>query len=890
MNSKFNFSALFIITIFIFFSAPDKSQASLYWNQAASFEGTTGSYITGRHDIDLDITGSFTLEAWVNPANSISPSFQIIFQKRLNTSSGYTLYLNQGRVAVRTLGTTRLVGNTVIPSNQWTHIAGRYNISTGTFTVYVNGVSDSSVTIAGAAPTSNTDSLLIGKGSNDPFEGMMDEIRIWNRDLTGSEIRTYFRTSLAVNSGIYEDLVYSLTFQDDDNDGAPFVMRDFSFKNSAAINNGVSGVDLGSRPSNTINTNDCLDLSGSSNTYLAASDHAQFSPTTQLTLSAWIYPRANTNSVIIHKGLPAGGAGTNYRLALINGSLYAGINGNFSYSGGLTQIPLNRWSHVAFTYYGGAVGNGQYYFYLNGNSIAGGAIDVGAITDGTDSLYVGGTPNLTKFNGYIDELVILSDVKYPEYINDNMYRARNRGNNPSGETVYNFDGYLSGNCGFATATGQVMYFRNEAKFAHIGGVTNTLQSPLIGSPSSDNFQDGFLIKSSDRRIPATGTSGLMISDTLEILQTGSLTDIKLFIALNHTFEHDLRISLTNPAGNTHIIFEDIYFLGRNENIVTVFDDQADSSLLSDRYVCLSPRIKALTPMISTFGLSAIKGKWILNISDLAAQDTGRLYAWGMQFNNLSQKPHKMNLSAFVQGFYNTFTNSMVRDTMDIYLRNTASPYNKVDSAKIYMSQSGINDVNFSNVSAGSPYFLSVEHRNMIETWSSGTVNFDPLTYQLNHSFTQDVTSAYGSNLISVDNIPPTFACYNGDVDQDGLIDIADLSLIDNDVFNFNSGYIPTDANGDNLTDIADYALTDNNAANFVGVITPPAPPPPDGDTEPNESINFFTGDPSMSNSSQYYEQIQTESKNEKEDTRKMNSNYIKGGKISQEDIDRADGK
>jgi hypothetical protein len=49
----------------------------------------------------------------------------------------------------------------------------------------------------------------------------------------------------------------------------------------------------------------------------------------------------------------------------------------------------------------------------------------------------------------------------------------------------------------------------------------------------------------------------------------------------------------------------------------------------------------------------------------------------------------------------------------------------------------------------------------------------------------------------------------------------DLSLIDNDAFNFVSGcYLGTDVNLDGTVDASDAAITDNNAANFIGVATP----------------------------------------------------------------------
>ncbi len=45
--------------------------------------------------------------------------------------------------------------------------------------------------------------------------------------------------------------------------------------------------------------------------------------------------------------------------------------------------------------------------------------------------------------------------------------------------------------------------------------------------------------------------------------------------------------------------------------------------------------------------------------------------------------------------------------------------------------------------------------------------------------------------------------YSSDVNQDGVIDLADGSLIDNDAFNFEAGYLPTDMNCDEVIDLAD---------------------------------------------------------------------------------------
>ena len=86
-----------------------------------------------------------------------------------------------------------------------------------------------------------------------------------------------------------------------------------------------------------------------------------------------------------------------------------------------------------------------------------------------------------------------------------------------------------------------------------------------------------------------------------------------------------------------------------------------------------------------------------------------------------------------------------------------------------------------------------------------------------YDFTTAAVKAYGSNQILMGT---TYNIYNGDVTQDGVVDLTDGSSIDNDAFNFASGYLSTDLTGDDVVDLADATIADNNAGNFVSVITP----------------------------------------------------------------------
>ncbi|MEO8211430.1 MAG: SBBP repeat-containing protein, partial [bacterium] len=179
----------------------------------------------------------------------------------------------------------------------------------------------------------------------------------------------------------------------------------------------------------------------------------------------------------------------------------------------------------------------------------------------------------------------------------------------------------------------------------------------------------------------------------------------------------------------------------------------------------------------------------------------------------------LNLTVFIEGFYNPASNNLISDTARVYLRNASAPYNTIDSSKKLLSSAGTGAFLFSNAANGVNYYLMVKHRNSIETWSSSAIQFSAGSSTYN--FATVSTQAYGSNETRIDLSPLRFAIYSGDANQDGSVDLTDGSLVDNDAYNFLTGYIKTDVNGDDAVDIADATITDNNAFNFVSKITPP---------------------------------------------------------------------
>ncbi|MDQ3019217.1 MAG: DUF1565 domain-containing protein [Bacteroidota bacterium] len=180
----------------------------------------------------------------------------------------------------------------------------------------------------------------------------------------------------------------------------------------------------------------------------------------------------------------------------------------------------------------------------------------------------------------------------------------------------------------------------------------------------------------------------------------------------------------------------------------------------------------------------------------------------------------VNIKVIPEGLYDVTSQKLnITDTVKAYIHSSTPPYNVVDSAV-----STIDSVTFIGSfllpQINGIYYIVIKHRNSIETWSRlGGEVFNPGTF-INYDFTDTITKAYGDNMKIVDSALVLWGIYSGDVDQDGVTDISDGSLIDNDAFNFVTGYVVTDLNADGVVDITDASIQDNNAINFVSVKKP----------------------------------------------------------------------
>lgn len=807
-------SSSFLTAVFIFFLMfSEFAHSQMYWNQACQFAGNSTSYVRVQNSSSIDLTGSFTIEAWVNPSSlSVSSKGIIAKGSSLGTSLRYAIRLNtSGRFALITNGAQRLItrSTSAVHINEWNHVSAAYNSSTNVFSIYLNGILDTTAVVAGASPVTNSDSLFIGiSGSSTPFSGLLDEVRIWNRELNADEVSKYMRTSLGTSSGIYSGLALSMTFQRQSNIN-PFTADDLSGNGNNCITRNVTANDQTYQPYNTIDQNESAELDGDED-YLAGKDAGSVFPADNIMFECWYYPRDGNLSTLIRK---ANGAGSAFAVLVSSTSIRVIINDAPRIV--FVATPLNQWTHIAVMF---STATGDIRIYQNAVSKGKFVYSSGSIAQTTDSLYIGGSAGSTEcFNGFIDEVRITGKTITDRELDFRPYRSleASEDTEPSVTNIsYNLDGYTLDN---GEDGGPDLYFRNEGRFSHPSRITGQPRSPVLNTESEDYYK-AFYFKSEVKRIPASGTEGTIESSQINFLDY-SISDVDVFVLLNHTNISNLVITIYKKSSPDSLtIFDGNTANSGDNNLALLFDDQADSSLINNRYSSFCTAIKPLNNMNAFFSGKNTKGEWGIRIMDKSSGDTGKLYGWGIRFNNMTAPEYNFSFVSLIQGFYNPETNLLVQDTIYAYLRDTIPPFAVVSTSKAFCSTIGAANFSFGNINYLQNYYLQISHRNTIETWASSTVHFNESTSFYRFDVTD--TSVLGSNELIVETSPVRYGMYSGDVNQDDAIDLNDILQINNDANIFVSGYEITDVTGNNLTDLDDVLIAYNNATAFVAAVVP----------------------------------------------------------------------
>jgi RHS repeat-associated protein len=181
------------------------------YGNALSFDGTNDN-IGIADSNSLDLTSAMTLSAWVK-LDTIPGRWQDVIFKERGGDGSYGLDADgpsSGKPSIsryKSSGWEFANGTSALTANQWVHLAGTWDGSTAK--LYIGGTLVKSQAMTGAIVTS-TGMLRIGGtavfGGNQFLDGLIDEVRIYNRALSQTEVQTDRDTSIAaqVSSGLGE--------------------------------------------------------------------------------------------------------------------------------------------------------------------------------------------------------------------------------------------------------------------------------------------------------------------------------------------------------------------------------------------------------------------------------------------------------------------------------------------------------------------------------------------------------------------------------------------------------------------------------------------------------------------------------------------------------------
>ncbi|KXK25995.1 MAG: hypothetical protein TR69_WS6001001287 [candidate division WS6 bacterium OLB20] len=382
-----------------------------------SLDGTTDMFQVNDHNL-LDFgTGDFTLSLWMKPGDQAggNTNYSAVFIKASNPSppyEGMTAFFDTpiatpaGRTTFRVSNASELTSNASgMDNNTWRHFT--YIRSSNQLQIYINGVLDSTLNISSLNIT-NTAPLRFGSNhtstTTQNFYGLMDEIKVWPRALSLSEIREQYNENASVLGSSANSTLDGLAGwwkMDDANwNGTAGEVRDSSGLNLNGTTVNGTGLTSGitHRAASFDATNDRIDLPASSALDLQ-----------RLSITAWIYPNALDQNGNIFTKTTNGSDNTQY-LCFLQGTPYntprliwRTVNGATSYDLHVdissTPITASSWHHIACTY------DGSFKrIYVNGELEAEVAFSTPINTNAAGISRIGSLGGGFVFNGRIDDV------------------------------------------------------------------------------------------------------------------------------------------------------------------------------------------------------------------------------------------------------------------------------------------------------------------------------------------------------------------------------------------------------------------------------------------------------------------------------------------------------
>jgi len=439
------------------------TESGATWGASSGYDGSGGYDLDGstdyiyREPADVPTSAPITIAMWIRPENLDNvetDTFISIGDGDAANDDTFDINTNWGGKKVRFYmrGGSSLTGTTDLTQDVWQHIAVTLDESDHV-RVYLNGILDKNATV-GTVSTPN-EGVYIGVHHHDnggaaydyPFNGKVDNVIIDDRVMSAAEILQLYNGTINnsdyigkyARDGDFRSLIFYNSTSTYWN--VTFDMADTYSTRTGVVNNtgiNLSDVNLVSYWNLDANYNDVLGINNGTPTgtnnatgissgamrfdgvddYISATDDNSLDITSEITLSAWIYPLELANSqVIIQKG--DGDVSYNYYMrASSDGSLKFISSGGASNDSSAGLISANQWHHAVITFDGTNV---RYYVdgaFDSSDGAAWGSANANPLYIGWDAFGAGSN----YFNGSIDEVLIYNKTLSAAEVQD-LYKA-----------------------------------------------------------------------------------------------------------------------------------------------------------------------------------------------------------------------------------------------------------------------------------------------------------------------------------------------------------------------------------------------------------------------------------------------------------------------------------
>ena len=418
-------------------------------NFALSFDDTLQpQYVRIPDAAQLDVVGSFTMEAWVDVTGPGHSGTATVLGKPYGSGQvdTATVWFSAGAFyAAVNLGGTSGAASYAWPfgNGTWHHVAWTFDATSQVETLFVDGASVAQQTSTAGMPLYDGHPLLVGADIDTNaftfgFYGMIDEVRIFSAVRTAGQIGD----DLALVSPLGDPtLVAYYPFDEGTGPLAHDASPDhFDGTLGAAGDAGGAGaaptwvtaqlptasppVDAG--PADEVDAGLAPALEFAPTECVTVADNAAIDVTTALSYEAWIDPLSSLSGISSVIGKPVGSVATDsVALWFQSGTLYASVNGSNT-SGALAyawSFPAGTWHHVAFTY----ASPGSATLYVDGTSVATAASAAGAPTYDGNPFLIGADIDYGTYQygflGLIRDVRLFAAARTPAQIASDMSGA-----------------------------------------------------------------------------------------------------------------------------------------------------------------------------------------------------------------------------------------------------------------------------------------------------------------------------------------------------------------------------------------------------------------------------------------------------------------------------------